>query len=87
MSKYNKGYNGRKRKVARLFKLLCKQFGEGKTFDTMYATGWQIADICHDIPANDYIHRITYNAMGIINQKAREDYHDELLAEYWSSVL
>ena len=87
MTKYYKGYNGRIRKIKRTLTRMQAMYRRGTTFNELWPVFEPIQSIHHDTPEDSTVQAKWDDALAVLHKAADDDYREELLSEYWASVL
>lgn len=83
--KYQKGYNGRLRKVNRVLSRIQVMYNDGTTSNDLWKIFEPIERLCDDVPATSPASIAWHKALSLLQTVARAEYEDEVVTEYWAS--
>lgn len=85
--KYHKGYNGAYRKAQRAIKRMTELYRDGASFDDLWSIYEPLDKLRYEIPQVDRVQTLITQGESMLHAVAQWEYEQEVLADYWSSVL
>ncbi len=83
--KYNKGYNGARRKALRTLKRMQMLFDDGATYNELWTVYEPMYLAAGSIPRNDICQITLGKCIEMLHKTAYQEYEAEVVAEYWAS--